>query len=148
MILSHQQLPDLKRQSCKDHCYKVITCMQYVHNTLGPAMPEYVYQEALAIKLKQEGFDICREYQHHPVFDNQVLSSYIKLDILVKLPDGNIIIECKSIADIGDREQVQTFGYLCGTQFPYALLVNFGTYPKAQIERYYYDTEANIISSF
>lgn len=122
--------------------------MQYVHNVLGPAMPEYVYQEALVIKLKKEGFDVVREFQCHPTFDSQVLSAFIKMDILVKLPDGNIIIECKSIAEIGDRERMQTFGYLCGTKYPFALLVNFGTYPKAQIERYYYDSESTTICAF
>lgn len=36
------------------------------------------------------------------------------------------------------KEQYQTFGYLRGSSFPIAILVNFGTWPKAQIERYYY----------
>ena len=66
------------------------------------------------------------------------LDSYIKIDIVVILPKGNVIIECKAISKISNREQFQTFGYLRGTNFPIALLVNFGAYPNAEIQRYYY----------
>lgn len=148
MLLSRTELPEKLRNEFKNHCYKVINCIQYVHNLLGPAMPEYVYQEALFLRLRKEGFDVCREYQHHPVFDDVVLSSFVKMDILVRLPAGNIIIECKSIAAIGDREQTQTFGYLCATRFPFAILANFGTYPKAQIERYHFDADHDTICAF
>ena len=60
------------------------------------------------------------------------------MDMAVMMPRGNVIIECKSIKAITDKEQFQTFGYLRDTSFPIAILVNFGTWPKAQIERYYY----------
>ena len=60
------------------------------------------------------------------------------MDMVVMMPRGNVIIECKSIKTITDKEQFQTFGYLRGTLFPIAILVNFGTWPKAQIERYYF----------
>ena len=76
----------------------------------------------------------CMQYVH----DGEQLESYIKMDMVVMMPRGNVIIECKSIKAITDKEQFQTFGYLRGTLFPIAILVNFGTWPKAQIERYYY----------
>ena len=101
-------------------------------------MPEYIYQEALGRKLVKEQFDVRKELVYHPLFDGEALESYIKMDMVVMMPRGNIIIECKSIKEITDREQFQTFGYLRGTSFPIAILVNFGTWPKAQIERYYY----------
>ena len=36
-----------------------------------------------------------------------------------------------------EKEHYQTFGYLRGTGWPVAILVNFGAGPKAQIERFY-----------
>ena len=129
--------PEL-RQSLIQYVYGLIGCMQYVHRQLGPAMPEYIYQEALCRKLTKEQFDVRRELIYHPSFDGAPLESYIKMDMVVMLPHGNVIIECKSIKSITDKEQFQTFGYLRGTSFPIAILVNFGTWPKAQIERYYY----------
>ena len=112
--------------------------MQYVHRQLGPGMPEYIYQEALSRKLVKEKFDARKEFIYHPLFDGEQLESYIKMDMVVIMPRGNVIIECKSIKTITNKEQFQTFGYLRGTSFPIAILVNFGTWPKAQIERYYY----------
>ena len=101
-------------------------------------MPEYIYQEALVRKLVKEQFDVRKELVYHPLFDGEALENYIKMDMVVMMPRDNVIIECKSIKEITDREQFQTFGYLRGTSFPIAILVNFGTWPKAQIERYYY----------
>ena len=120
--------------------------MQYVHRQLGPGMPEYIYQEALSRKLVKEKFDARKEFIYHPLFDGEQLESYIKMDMVVIMPRGNVIIECKSIKTITTKEQFQTFGYLCGTSFPIAILVNFGAWPKAQIERYYYHDD--IIRAF
>lgn len=39
------------RQTLIQYVYDIIGCMQYVHRQLGPGMPEYIYQEALARKL-------------------------------------------------------------------------------------------------
>ena len=129
--------PDL-HQSLIQYVYGIIGCIQYVHRQLGPGMPEYIYQEALCRKLVKEKFDVRKEFIYHPSFDGEQLESYIKMDMVVIMPRGNVIIECKSIKTITNKEQFQTFGYLRGTSFPIAILVNFGTWPKAQIERYYY----------
>ncbi len=136
--ISKEPINEVLRKQLIDYAYPIIGCMHYVHENLGPGLPEYCYQEALTMTLKEKGFEIMKEYKHNIVFNNHTLDSFIKMDLVVKMPKGNIIIECKSIKSIGDREQFQTFGYLRGTQFPIAILVNFGTWPKAQIERYYY----------
>ncbi len=91
-----------------------------------------------AENLVKEKFDARKEFIYHPFFDGEQLESYIKMDMVVIMPRGNVIIECKSMKTITNKEQFQTFGYLRGTSFPIAILVNFGTWPKAQIERYYY----------
>ncbi len=70
------------------------------------------------------------------------------MDILVPTPTCNVVVECKAIARLTEKERLQLFGYLRGTEFPIGLLVNFGTYPKAQIERYYYDKNTNTIKAF
>ena len=123
--------------------------MHEVHTDLGPGLPEYIYQEALAIQLKSSGFnDAEREYRHHPIYKGKEMESYVRMDILVPMNRGNIIIECKSIEELTGKERYQTFGYLRATEFPIAILVNFGTWPKAQIERYYYDRKNHEICAF
>ena len=121
-----------------NHVYDIIACIHFVYRDLGNGLPESIYQEALAKYLIFKGFNVKKEYQHHPIFMDERLDSYIKIDIVVILPKGNVIIECKAISKISNREQFQTFGYLRGTNFPIALLVNFGAYPNAEIQRYYY----------
>ena len=144
--ISRSPLDPNLRQSLIQYVYRIIGCIQYVHRQLGPGMPEYIYQEALGRKLVKEQFDVRKELVYHPLFDGEALESYIKMDMVVMMPRGNVIIECKSIKSITDKEQFQTFGYLRGTSFPIAILVNFGTWPKAQIERYYY--HEGIIKAF
>jgi len=146
LAISRSLLDSDLHQSLIQYVYGIIGCMQYVHRQLGPGMPEYIYQEALYRKLVKEKFDARKEFIYHPFFDGEQLESYIKMDMVVIMPRGNVIIECKSIKTITNKEQFQTFGYLRGTSFPIAILVNFGTWPKAQIERYYYHDD--IIRAF
>lgn len=136
MRITKNDFPESQHKALKEYCFKVIGCMQNVHKALGLALPEYIYQEALYNKLKREGYDVRKEYRHHPIYEGIILDSFLRLDLLVVLERGNIIIECKSIAQISDREQLQLFGYMSATKFPIGILVNFGSYPKAQIERY------------
>ena len=65
------------------------------------------------------------------------MKAYLKMDLVVENKIGNIIIECKALSALTEKERYQTFGYLRGTEWPVAILVNFGASPKAQIERYY-----------
>ena len=126
-----------KRQELIQACYGVIGCMQEVHNELGAGLPEYIYQEALAAELASHGYDVHKELGYHPLYKGKPMKAYLKMDMVVDSPIGKIIIECKALPQLTEREHYQTFGYLRGTGWPVAILVNFGTFPKAQIERYY-----------
>ena len=138
MKYSHVPLPTELREQMRQYVYGIISCMQFVHNDIGCGLPEYIYQEALMLELRSCGYEVAREYMHHPVFRGTMLQSAIKMDLVVLMPKGNVIIECKAMSGLTDKERYQTMGYLRGTDFPVAVLVNFGTPGKAQIERYYY----------
>ena len=126
-----------KRQELIQACYQIIGCMQEVHNQLGAGLPEYIYQEALATELTVAGYTIHKEQEFHPIYKGKEMKAYLKMDLVVESPIGNIIIECKALTQLTEKEHYQTFGYLRGTGWPIAILVNFGAYPKAQIERYH-----------
>lgn len=126
-----------RRKELIDACYGIIGCMQEVHNALGAGLPEYIYQEALASELTEHGYSIHKELEYHPLYKGKEMKAYLKMDLVVESPIGNIIIECKALTQLTEREHYQTFGYLRGTGWPVAILVNFGAHPKAQIERYY-----------
>ena len=46
-----------------------------------------------------------------------------------------IILELKAVSELADEHRAQVQNYLKATRFKLGLLVNFGHYPKLQIER-------------
>jgi GxxExxY protein len=126
------------RQELVKASYDVIGCILEVYKQLGPGLPEYIYQEAVAKMLKAQGLIFHKEMKFHPMFMGEPLEAYLKMDLVVESPVGNIIVECKAITQLSEREHYQTFGYLRATKFPIAILVNFGTDRRAQIERFHY----------
>ena len=92
----------------------------------------------MAKVLKAKGLVFHKEMKFHPTFMGEQLESYIKMDLVVESPAGNIIVECKALTQLTEKEHYQTFGYLRATKFPIAILVNFGTDRRAQIERFHY----------
>ena len=49
--------------------------------------------------------------------------------------DAKIVLELKAAKDLADEHRAQVQNYLKATGFKLGLLVNFGHYPKAQVER-------------
>lgn len=138
MRIVREELPEALKKDLKNYVYDVIGAMHEVYRQLDNGLPEYIYQEALHVQLKKIGYvETMKEFQYHPVFNGKELESHVRMDLVVPKNRGNIIIECKSIKELTDLERYQTYGYLTATQFPIAILVNFGTFPKAQIEKYY-----------
>lgn len=149
MQISKNKIPDETRSRLVAICYNIIGCIHSTYHELSPGLPEPVFQESLLIALHDAGFlGAEREYQHHPIFRGKVLKSSIKADLLVPTDDCKVVIECKAISCLTDKERLQLFGYLRGIECPIGILVNFGSFPKAQIERYYYNTKDNSIVAF
>lgn len=127
-----------KRSELIKASYDVVGCIYEVYKQLGAGLPEYIYQEALTKQLTKQGLTVHKEFQFHPTFNGEPLEAYLKMDLVVESPVGNIIVECKAITQLAEKEHYQTFGYLRATKFPIGILVNFGTECRAQIERYHY----------
>ena len=131
-------VPEPRKTELTKACYTVIGCIFEVYKQLGAGLPEYIYQEALYTELTAAGLTTHKELEYHPLYKGQPMNAYLKMDLVVDAPIGKIIIECKAITQLSEREHYQTFGYLRATQYPVAILVNFGTDHRAQIERYHY----------
>lgn len=127
-----------KKQELVKATYDLIGCLHEVYKELGSGLPEYIYQEAVAKMLKAKGLVFHKEMKFHPTFMGEPLESYLKMDLVVESPAGNIIVECKALTQLTEKEHYQTFGYLRATNYPIAILVNFGTDRRAQIERFHY----------
>ena len=69
------------------------------------------------------------------------MESLFRVDFLCK---KNIVIECKAVAELVSNHRAQLFNYMRLLSCPCGILVNFS--PKfAQIERFFLDTETNVI---
>ena len=109
------KVPEPRKTELVNATYGIVGCMQQVHNQLGPGLPEYIYQEALATELAANGFTAHKEMQFHPTFRGKPMDAFLKMDLVVESPVGNVIIECKALTQLTEREHYQTFRYLRAT---------------------------------
>ena len=148
IIKQKDSLPPSLKKQLQDYVYDIIGVIQEVHNEMPQGMPEFLYQEALGIALQDAGIKAIKEYQHHPVYRGHTLQSYLKMDFMIPRDKGNVIVECKAIDKLSSAEYQQLFSYMLGTEFPVSIIVNFHGYPKAAIQKFYYDRTDNTITAF
>lgn len=149
MIFNRKEFLDEKlRTQLQEYVYDIVGFLQDVYKELPNGLPEYIYQEAFERVCRDANVKPEKEYRHHPVFRGRPLDSYLKMDFMIPRERGNIIIECKAVEKLTSHEYQQLFSYMLGTGFPIGILVNFHSYPRVQIHRFYYDRTDNTITSF
>ena len=113
---------------------KIIGCVHRVSNTLGSGFLEKVYENALAIELRESGLKV--EQQHAiKVFYNNALVGDFAADLLV---ENCVIVELKAAKTLDDVHSAQCLNYLKATGLKVCLLVNFGR-PRVDIKRIVFD---------
>lgn len=116
----------------KDECYQINGACFEVYKEKGCGFLEDVYQECLEIEFEMQ--EILFEAQH------PLKLSYKGRPLKKKyVPDficlGKIIVEIKAVKEITDEHRAQVQNYLKATGYKLGLIINFGHYPKVQIER-------------
>jgi GxxExxY protein len=124
----------------KDECYKINGCVFEVYKQLGSGFLEAVYQEALEYQLNKEGIPFEAQKTIQIYYDGLPLRQFYKADIICF---DKILIELKSVSTITNEHKAQLFNYLKATKLELGLLVNFGSYPKVEIQRMIYQTAKN-----
>ena len=122
----------MTRQEYKD-IYDFVGAAQEVHRTLGRGMHERVYQEALAVELKQQGLDFEREKHLHLTYKGVDLDMTYIADFYYK----GVIVELKSLESINSEHRAQLFNYMRITDHERGILLNFGE-KSLRAERYLY----------
>ena len=104
----------------------IIKCFYKVYNKLGYGFLERVYENALVIELKKEGFSCFQQTPIEVYYDNIVIGTYFS-DIVV---DNEIIIELKAVeGEIIKQHELQLQNYLKATELEVGLILNFGKRP-------------------
>ena len=116
----------------KNECFQINSCIYAVNKKLGTGFLEAVYQEALEIELRANSIPFTRYQELEILYDGIPLSSKYIADIICY---DKIIIELKAVTNINNQHKAQLMNYLKATGLNLGLLVNFNSYPKADIVR-------------
>ena len=93
---------------------------------------ERIYENALAHRLRKQGFDV---QQQHPlkVFDEDgTLLGEFFADLFV---ENQLIVELKAARSVADEHIAQLLGYLKSGRIETGLLINFGS-PVLHVKKY------------
>ena len=117
----------------KDLTEKVIKGFYEVYNELGAGFLESVYENALAIVLKDHSLQVEQQYPIPVKFRGKIIGDF-KADILV---DDKVIVELKAVKRIIDAHKSQIINYLKASDIEVGLLLNFGL--KPEVKRFIYN---------
>jgi GxxExxY protein len=115
-----------------EESYKIAGACFEVYREKGCGFVEPVYQECMEIELRLQGVlyvpqkSLALEYKGSP------LRCTYEPDFICY---EKIIVELKAVAELDDQHRAQIKNYLKATGLRLGILINFGHYPKAQVER-------------
>ncbi|MBO7223468.1 MAG: GxxExxY protein [Kiritimatiellae bacterium] len=116
----------------KDEAFAVQGACFEVYKTLGNGFLEAVYQEALAHEFKLQGIQFQEQCELKFQYKGIQLKQSYKPDFICY---DKIIVEIKAVSNLSPEHRAQLLNYLKITNMHLGLLVNFGHYPKIEIER-------------
>ena len=114
---------------------EIIGAFYQVYNALGYGFLEKVYENALAIELREREFKVEQQKPIHVYYNNHLVGDYYA-DLIV---NELVIVELKAVRTLAGEHKAQTFNYLKATQYEVGLLFNFG--PKPQHKRFAFNNE-------
>jgi GxxExxY protein len=116
----------------KEESYKIVGACFEVYREKGCGFLEQVYQECMQIELRLQGVPYAAKKPLLLEYKGCPLISTYEPDFICH---EKIILELKAVTKLADEHRAQVQNYLRATGFKLGLLVNFGHYPKAEVER-------------
>ena len=116
----------------KEECYAIQGAIFEVYKTMGCGFLESVYQECLEIEFKLRGIPYFSQPEVEIGCKRSKLEQTYRPDFILY---KSIILEIKARKTLGSDHEAQLLNYLKSTNYKVGLLANFGSHPKAQIER-------------
>ncbi len=112
--------------------YEIRGAVFEVYRELGCGFLESVYQECLEIEFQKRKIPYLAQHRLNLTYKGQILNQ-------IYIPDfmcfDEVIVEIKAISTITGEHRAQIMNYLKATNKKLGLLVNFGSFPKATVER-------------
>jgi GxxExxY protein len=116
----------------KEESYLIRGAVFEVYREMGCGFLEAVYQECLEKELRKQNIPFVSQPELELFYKQESLQQSYKPDLICY---GKIIVELKAVKEICNEHRAQLHNYLKATGLQLRLLVNFGHYPKAMIER-------------
>ena len=116
----------------KEACFKIQGAIFEVYRVMGCGFLEAVYQECLQREFTQLGIPFVAQPALSLMYKDEPLQQTYRPDFICY---ESIIVELKALPAVTAVHKAQVLNYLKATGLHLGLLVNFGDYPKATIER-------------
>lgn len=116
----------------RDESYKIVGACFEVYRDKGFGFVEPVYQECLALELAMRNLPFSEQNSLSLEYKGHRLKQIYTPDFICF---EKIILEIKAVSKLTDVHRAQVHNYLKATGYKLGLLVNFGHYPKAEVER-------------
>ena len=115
-----------------EEVYRIRGAVFAVNREMGAGFLEAVYQECLAIEFAARGVPFVAAPTLALTYKGRPISKAYVPDFICF---SRIIVELKAIGNLAPEHRAQVLNYLKAGGLKLGLLVNFGSSPKAQIER-------------
>jgi GxxExxY protein len=116
----------------EEESYQIRGAVFEVYREMGCGFLEQVYQECLEKELVKQGMPFVSQQELTLHYKSDRLEQTYKPDLICF---ERIIVELKAVKELGNEHRAQIHNYLKATGLELGFLVNFGHYPKAEIER-------------
>ena len=110
--------------------FQINGCAMDVLNAIGHGFHEKIYENALALAFKKRGLMFSQQKQYEILFENQIVGAFIP-DFVV---EDKVIVELKTIENIGKNEKGQVLNYLRASGLALGIILNFKN-PKLDWQR-------------
>ncbi len=117
----------------KQESYRVRKAVYEVNREMGCGFLESVYQECLMAEFENVSIPFVAQPKLKITYKGRHLTQCYIPDFVCY---GKIIVELKSVKNLLPEHQAQIINYLRASKLEVGFLVNFGTSPKAQIQRF------------
>ena len=116
----------------KDECYSIQGAVFEVYREMGCGFLEAVYQECLEKELRRSEIPFLAQQDLRLFYKGEELKQSYRPDLICY---EKIIVELKALRELTGEHRSQVLNYLKSTGLRLGLLVNFGNYQKATVER-------------
>jgi len=116
----------------EEETYAIRGSVFEVYREMGCGFLECVYQECLERELVNRAISFAAQKELKLTYKGELLKQTYKPDLICF---DCIIVELKALSATTGEHKAQVLNYLKATKIRLGLLVNFGCYPKASVER-------------